>query len=169
MIIKQDLSDDYINETTKKEWIVLHGTSGGSYMSADSTLDIKDKINVHYAIDRDGTIYKRFDEKYWAYHTGTKAYCKKSIGIELVCWNNLEFRLGKYYTWTGKVIPENEVVKVNLFRGVKYFHCLTDAQIKAVKELVADIKTRHSINKIVYHSALSTKRTDFPPDYNILT
>lgn len=157
---------DMVQEVTTKTMIVLHGTAGGTAEGANAELDKVNKINVHYVIERSGIVYKRVQERYWAYHTGTKATSRISIGIELVNWCNLTEEDGKYLTWTKKEIPPDQVVPVDPpFRGVKFYQKLTDTQILVLKELIDQIKSRHPINKIVFHSSLSKQRTDFPPDF----
>ena len=83
-MIIQKPSTDFQSRETKKDMIVLHYTGGGSLSGAEATLAKKDYVNVHYAIDLNGDIIQYFDDKFWAYHTGTtKADAKRSIGIGL--------------------------------------------------------------------------------------
>jgi len=86
--------------------IVLHYTGGGTLSGAEATLAIRDYVNVHYCIDLNGDIIQYFDDKFWAYHTGTtKTDAKRSIGIEIVNWGHLTRRGDALYSWTGKLIP----------------------------------------------------------------
>jgi hypothetical protein len=64
----------------------LHHTVSSTMQSAWNWWnETEDHIATAFIIDKNGIIYRCFDEKYWAYHTGTGAhYDKHSIGIELV-------------------------------------------------------------------------------------
>ena len=161
----QKHSTDYVNETTDKDTIVLHYTGGGSLSGAEATLAIKDYVNVHYAIDRDGTIYQYFPETAWAYHTGSgKLNDMHSIGIEIVNWGHLKRVGNDLLTWTGKRINWSEVQKCKAFRGFEYWQKLTPMQELSLAWLIADIKTRYEVI-VKTHAELNTKKLDFPPDY----
>jgi N-acetyl-anhydromuramyl-L-alanine amidase AmpD len=150
-------SVDYIRETTPKNLIVLHYTGGGSLAGAEAQLAIKDYVNVHYAIDRDGQVYQYFDEKFWAYHTGTNlADAKRSIGIEIVCWGQLHRIADALFTWTDKKVVWDEVYHLKPFRGYEYFHRLTHAQETSVAALVADIMSRKAKIKVCTHAQMVT-------------
>lgn len=170
MNIIQKPSNDYIKQATTKMMIVLHYTAGGTMAGAEATLAIKDYVNVHYGIDDDGTIHQYFNEKYWAYHTGTnKQDAMDSIGIEIRSWGHLTKKGSKFYSWTGKEIPSAKVIKLNKFRGFEYWERLTPQQIQAVKELILAIRQRHPITKVITHAMIKPTKLDFPPDYPDIT
>ena len=166
MIIKQKPSQDYIKTATAKDMIVVHYTAGGSLAGAEATLAIRDYVNVHYCIDLDGKVYQYFDEKYWAYHTGTnQADAKRSIGIEIVNWGHLSRKGNTLYTWTGKKLDWSDVVRCTKFRGFEYWQKLTDKQVESLRELIAEIKSRHGIRRVTTHAKIKTTKLDYPPDY----
>jgi N-acetyl-anhydromuramyl-L-alanine amidase AmpD len=164
--IIQDPSTDFIKEVTTKKYAFIHGTAGGTYVGADTTLEIKDRVNVAYRMDIDGTIYEAFDSKYWAYHTGADGLNKNSVGLEIVNWVYVDFHDGYFWTWTGKKISPEHVVKLNMFRGHNYFHRLTIAQELALPEWMEMVIQKHpTIEEFKTHAEVNTNRSDFPPDY----
>ena len=166
MKITQKPSTDYVKQKTSKNLIVLHYTAGGSLSGAEATLAIKDYVNVHYCIDRDGSVYQYFDEKYWAYHTGTnQADAMRSIGIEIVNWGHLSRDHNDLLTWTGKRVAWGNVVRCKAFRGFEFWEKLTPAQEIAVSELIADIRKRYPDIAVTTHAKLKSTKLDFPPDY----
>ena len=169
MNIIQKPSTDYIKQSTKKNLIVLHYTAGGTLSGAEAALAIKDYVNVHYCIDRDGQVYQYFDEKYWAYHTGTgNADAMRSIGIEIVNWGHLT-RIGDaLFTWTDKKIPWDQVLHLKPFRGFQYWQKLTSEQERAVTELVSEIAHRWKLIKVCTHAMLKQTKLDYPPDYPVI-
>jgi N-acetyl-anhydromuramyl-L-alanine amidase AmpD len=169
MKIIQKTSVDYVKQSTAKNLIVLHYTAGGTLAGAESTLAIKDYINVHYCIDRDGKIYQYFPEKYWAYHTGTGlADAKRSIGIELVNWGHLTRISDVLFSWTDKKIPWAQVQRCKPFRGYEYWQKLTAEQEASVKWLVWDIKARWKGINVCTHAQLKTTKLDYPPDFPVI-
>ena len=71
---------DFNRSVTDKNLIVLHYTAGGTLAGAEATLSIADYVNVHYCIDKDGTVYQYYPEKNWAYHR--KLLCQPLIWLE---------------------------------------------------------------------------------------
>ena len=166
MNIIQKQSTDYIAQRTVKKLIVLHYTAGGTMAGAEAALAIKDYVNVHYGIDDDGTIHQYFKDEFWAYHTGTnKQDAMDSIGIEIRSWGHLTKKGNKFYSWTGKEIPPEKVIKLNKFRGFEYWERLTPQQIQAVKELILMLRQKHPIIKVTTHAVMKPTKLDFPPDY----
>ena len=166
MKIVQKKSDDFIASATIKDTIVLHYTGGGSLAGAEATLGLKDYVNVHYCIDKDGTVYQYIDEKYWAYHTGTgKANDRHYIGIEIVNWGHLARKGNKLCSWVNSVIDWDKTVRCTKFRGFEYWEKLTPQQEAVLPELIAEIKARNPIKKVITHAKVKPTKLDFPPDY----
>jgi len=178
---------DWFDEWTIKNLIVLHGTAGLTYTGIDATLDIEDRINVHYVITRDGLIRQRFPESGWAYHTGYKESSQRSIGIELESWVIAQKLDGKFYN-AGynfkKEIPADEILELQPFRGIKYYHALTKKQKDVLYLLILELQSRHPIpadwhreinslptaqkKGIITHAVIKSTRYDYPPDYPLL-
>ena len=158
-------STDYIKIETIKKMVVLHYTAG-MFPGYEASLNIRDYVNVHYSIRRNGQIRSYFAEKYYSYHTGTtKKHAMESIGIEIECWGHLD-RIGNALkTWTGKTVPWTEVVKCEEFRNYIYWHSLTPEQYAALDWLLPDIRTRNPIKIQTTHAVLNQYKLDFPPSY----
>ena len=121
--------------------IVLHYTADGPG-SAVSYFKNYRRASAHYVIERDGQIIRMVDHKYAAWHAGYKprdeyerdrlAIVKpneSSIGIEIVNWGMVDHN---FKTWTGKVLPDDEVVLVD----GKFWQKYTEPQYVALKWLV---------------------------------
>src|SRR3954465_5266603 len=88
----------FYEEPTRKQFVVWHGTEGRTRFTPSSgrpgrattsidswNLDAS-RIGAPYLVDRDGTIYKTFEDSGWIYHlglNGTKGrYDRSSVAIE---------------------------------------------------------------------------------------
>ena len=163
-------SSDFMKEETPKNLLVLHYTAGGTLAGAEATLAIKDYVNVHYCLDRDGKVYQYFDERYYAYHTGTGvADAKRSIGIEIVNWGHLDRKGNALYSWVNKLIPWTDVIKLQKFRGYEYGERLTPEQETMIPLLVADICSRWPGMAVTTHAMMNAKKLDFPPGYPVIS
>ena len=164
--IKEDITQvsfsekQYIKTKTSKNQIFLHHTAGNT--SGINTFSgwesNKERVATCVAIcgkpkknDKfiDGEIIQGFSSKYWAYHLGLKestfnkfglrykSLDKNAIGIEICNWGQLTYKNQKFYTYVNSVVPNEEVIELDQpFRGYKYFHAYTDAQLVAVEKLL---------------------------------
>lgn len=149
--IKQVPFKDYYNESTEKKQIYLHHTAGGP--SGEQVFAIWDRSPVRVAtcvaISSDGTIVQGYSSKKWAYHLGlTKEPFKAngvpyisldriSIGIEICAWGYLTKSGNVYKTYTGAVVPAEEVCLLDKpYKGHKHWHAYTDAQIESTRKLL---------------------------------
>lgn len=149
----------YIKEETKKKQIVLHHTAGNSSgvnVMINWNNDKRGKIATCVSISGkrssnsyDGEIVQGYSSKFWAYHLGIKqevfssnnvAYQnldKQAIGIEICNWGPLEKINDKYYNYVDKEVPFSEVcILEKPFKGYKYYHAYTDAQIESTRQLL---------------------------------
>ena len=150
----------YIKEETKKTQIVLHHTAGNS--SGVGTIkmwDTDDRGRIATCVTisgkglskdtYDGEICQAFSSKYWAYHLGVKgdvfrsqglpakSLDKLSIGIEICSWGPLEKKGDKFYNYVDREVPADQVTELETpYKGHKYYHRYTDAQIESVKNLL---------------------------------
>ena len=121
--------------------IVIHSTynaTGGDPFSVSKIIDIYKSYGVspHYLVARDGTVYRMVDEKNIAYHAGDS---KMPDGR-----NNVNaFSIGIEVIGKGNGSP-------------------SDAQYDALKKLIADIETRHTIKHILGHSDIAPGRKSDP-------
>jgi len=149
----------YIKEETPKKQIVLHHTAGNSSgVGTISMWDNDDRGRIATCVVisgpntkgmPDGEICQAFSSKYWAYHLGIKPEVFKAynvsyqsldriaIGIEICNWGPLSLKNGKYYNYVNMEIPFDQVTTlVEPYKGFKYYHKYSDAQIQSVKDLL---------------------------------
>lgn len=106
----------------------------------------------------DGQIVQGFSSRFWAYHLGLKqtvftkagvkyqSLDKISIGIEICNWGQLTLKDGKYINYVNREVPADEVcILEKPYKGYKYYHNYTDAQIESVKELLLLWKKTYNI------------------------
>lgn len=187
-----------IKTALPKKYVVWHGTFnrtkytpyGIKAIKPTALLDqwelSKEKFGAPYLIDRDGTIYKTYDDTEWSYHLNlpsTKGlYDKQSIPIMIANELHLLRENGQFYAFE---YPHS----TNLYHGPvisqdwkthKYWAKIDDVQFDALLDLTLDICNRHKIEPILYtgdtnvnniwergtiftHSMLNNAATDFPP------
>lgn len=145
---------------TKKTQIYLHHTAGNSnpkgvYKWWESNPErIGTCIVIGGLPDKsktwiDGEIVQGYSSKYWAYHLGLKEQTFDkfgipymsldtiSIAVEICNWGQLTLKNGKFYNYVNGLIPNDQVCELNTpFRGFKYYHSYTDAQIESLKQLL---------------------------------
>jgi hypothetical protein len=150
----------YVKEATKKLQIVLHHTAGNSSGPATIKMwdnDDRGRIATCITISGkglsrdtyDGEICQAFASKFWAYHLGIKPDVFRAnglpyrsldpiaIGIEICNWGPLTNKNGKYYNYVDRLVPADQVCELAVpYKGHKYYHRYTDAQIQSVKELL---------------------------------
>jgi N-acetyl-anhydromuramyl-L-alanine amidase AmpD len=150
----------YIKEEHTKKQIYLHHTAGGANPIAtfkywESTSErVATCVTIGGKADKsnawiDGEIVQGFSSKFWAYHLGLQTSTFKklnvpyqsldkiSIGVEICNFGFVNYKDGKFLTYVNSVIPKEDVIELDhAFRGHKFFHAYTDAQIESVKELL---------------------------------
>jgi hypothetical protein len=163
-------TSQYVDEETKKLQIVLHHTAGNS--SGPGTIkmwnnDDRGRIATCITISGkglstdtfDGEICQAFSSKKWAYHLGIKSDVFRAqalpyrlldplaIGIEICNWGPLTQKAdGKYYNYVDRVVPNDQVCELPVpYKGHKYYHAYTDAQIESVKQLLIYWSKVHGI------------------------
>lgn len=162
--------DEYIQEEVKKHQIVLHHTAGNS--SGVSTIGIwntdkRGRIATCVTISGkgqsrntyDGEICQAFSSKHWAYHLGIKPDVfrangvkpqnldKLSIGIEICNWGPLDKVGDKFFNYVDREVPNDQVCELETpYKGHKYYHAYTDAQIESVRQLLLYWKNVHNID-----------------------
>lgn len=153
---------EFINSVTKKTYIFIHHTAGWNNpynVIDDWNTDTRGAIGTHYVIGGpsingdlkfDGEIVRCISERNHAYHLGGNLPSKlttNSIAIELCNFGQLTQRNGKYYTYTNAECPKNQVLELpKSFRGHKFWHKYSNAQIQALKDLLIDIGKRNGIS-----------------------
>ena len=162
--------DEYVTEYGKikgRKHIFLHHTSGWNDPIAtikDWENDARGKIGTHYVIGGtnlktddervDGLIVKCIPDDYFAWHLGSTSkdginfeMHKTSIGIEICNFGYLTQKNGKFYTYTGQVVPQKYVCDLGFkFRGYQYWHKYTEAQIESLEHLLTMLGKKYSID-----------------------
>lgn len=163
--------NEYYKSSTKKDTIYLHHTAGshrpdwsidgwahdktasGDHLHVATAYVIGGISTQNKDASFDGIIYKAFEDEFWAHHLGTTlqnngALNQKSVGIEICNYGPLvKTNDGKFLTYVKNEVPADMVYELTTpFRGFKFYHKYTTAQIQAVKELMLDIAHRHGIN-----------------------
>lgn len=161
------LSDEqYYKEVTFKDTIYIHHTAGGhrpDWTIAGWQNDSLGRVATAFVIggksitdgdtSYDGKVYLAFEPKYWGFHLGIKAannkqLNSKAIAIEICNYGGLTLGSdGRYYNYVNKPIPASDVIDLKVpFRGYRYYHKYTDAQIQAVSELIRSLGHEFNIN-----------------------
>ncbi len=161
-IIQVDFPDNqYVKEQTDKKQIILHHTVSGLGVDGDIAWwrQTVERIGTAIIIGWDGKIYQCFSSKYWAYHlgAGNQNLDKQSIGIEIDSWGGLVKYQNKWYPakWNSnskKYVPnisvkpiENFVEYTNGYKGLYAYEKYTNAQIKAVGQLLVFFSEKYNI------------------------
>ena len=171
-------------EKTRKTHVVWHGTAGrtsstpaaGRPGRATTSIDGWNldaaRVGAPYVVDRDGTIYKTFDDAEWIYHLGIKGtngrYDKSSVAIEYA--NELavtvdEDRVYAFGIETPNTIYNGPFVAYK-WRGAEFFAQLDEAQIDAGIALTLDICRRHNLDPVFYYPSTTY---DYPRCFEVAT
>ncbi|MBK9477677.1 MAG: N-acetylmuramoyl-L-alanine amidase [Bacteroidetes bacterium] len=145
----------YFKEEQVKKQIVIHHTVSGpdAVTVFEGWASNPDRVATAFVISGNGTIVQGFGSKYWAHHLGLKrpnntALNKASIGIEVCNWGGLTFKDGKYYSAFKREVPAANLVDYGKkFRGFRFFHKYTPAQIESLRQLLVFLADKYSISK----------------------
>lgn len=177
-------TNQWFHEPTAKKYVVWHGTAGRTAhtpvgpRAGQATTSIDgwnlnaERVGAPYLVDRNGTIYKTFDDAEWIYHLGLKGtngrYDRASVAIEFANELGLTLDGDRFYAfgmqtpntiYTGRVMSEE-------WRGFQHFAQFGEAQIDAGIELTLDICRRHEIDPIFYYPSTTL---DFPRCFQVAT
>lgn len=161
-------ANQYIPKVEKKTQIYLHHTAGAAsgVRTFEHWAKTKERIATCVCIsgpganEGDGTIVQGFSSKYWGYHLGVKSTVfralglpylelnKSSIGIEI---NNFGYLTkdteGNFRTYVGSIIPADQVIELKEpYKGHKYWHNYSDAQIESVRKLLLFWNAQYGIS-----------------------
>jgi len=173
----------YIKEATEKKQIVLHHTAGNS--SGIGTIrmwDTDDRGRIATCVTisgkgqskdtYDGEICQAFSSKHWGYHLGIKpdvfkskglpyrSLDKHAIGIEICNWGPLDRVNGKFYNYVDREVPADQVTELEIpYKGHKFYHRYTDAQIESTRQLLVYWNETYGIDLTYRHDDLWTVST----------
>jgi N-acetyl-anhydromuramyl-L-alanine amidase AmpD len=167
--------EEYYTTNENKEWLFLHHTAGWNnpFAVVDAwEADTRGKIGTEYIVGGrhiqtldakyDGQIVQCFpSHKNYAWHLGignTKVH-RASIGIEVCNFGWLvkdgnDFKTyisldntGKIVKGRGPIVNPSEVCDLGKeFRGFRYYHKYTDAQLSSLKYLITKIANETGID-----------------------
>lgn len=153
-----DSSQYYLQDSIKKQ-ICLHHTAGNgnAYATKDWWNRSPEKVATHFIIGADGTTLLVMPFNAWAWHLGVgmSNLDMGCIGIEICSYGWLSKKGGYFYNAYGSIVPADKVATLSKpYKGFIYFEKYTDAQIKALenllKFLIAEFKI--PLNKADFHT-----------------
>jgi len=166
-------ADQFLNEEHPKSQIFIHHTAGRSspYGPVDWWNSNSDRVGTAFVIAgkvkdkdskwKDGDILQCFSSKKWAYHLGLKpgifekfnvpykSLDKTSVAIEVCNWGYLKKQAnGTFMNYVNGLVPVDEVMDLGVeYRGYRYYHKYTDAQIASLRDLLIYLCERYGIPK----------------------
>lgn len=169
----------YVKELTAKKRIVLHHTAGGH--RPDYTIQgwetdperiatafvVGGKSTTNGDAAFDGKTYQAFNTDFWAWHLGAKGtngvYDKDSVGVEICNYGGLTpLKNGTFLNYVKKPVPADQVCDLGyVWRGYRYYHAYTDAQIAELAEI---IKYLHDVHKMKFEKGRVFTVADFETD-----
>lgn len=146
----------YYKEDQVKKQIVIHHTVSGPNATRvfEGWASNPDRVATAFVIAGDGIITQGFGSKYWAHHLGLKktnntALNKASVAIEVCNWGGLTLKDGKYYSAFNREVAPNEVVDYGKkWRGYRFFHKYTPAQIESLRQLLVYLADKYAVSKV---------------------
>lgn len=162
--------NQYNRKVTPKRTIFLHHTAGSAspYGVLNWWNETPEKVGTAFVIGgkptrpnhkwKDGELVQAFSSKYWAWHLGlkksnmppgsesSKILNAQAIAVELCNWGYLTLQNGKFYTYVNSVVTDDEVIDLGFeYRGHRYWHRYTDAQIVMLEELIEYLAPTYDI------------------------
>ena len=150
---------EYLNGNYKNDYIILHHTAGGANPRAVVDYWAKDslgKVATEFVVGGqncstgntkyDGQIVRAFPEGCQGYHIGSSgsSYMNThSVGIEICNFGYVK----NAKTYTGTSVDSDQMVSLGaMFKGYSLWHKYSDAQIRAVRDLLLYISNRDNID-----------------------
>lgn len=156
-------SDEYFAGPNNPEYLFLHHTAGGNNPHATVLMwnnDTRGRIATEFVIggpsingksnEHDGVIVKCMPDGGYGWHlgdNGSQHMHINSVGIEVCNFGPLTKVGDKFKTYTGAIVHEDQVCDLGFtFRGHRYYHKYSDAQLEALRELILFIQDRDGID-----------------------
>jgi len=161
---------EYVRSETSKKYIFIHHTAGrhNPFKCIDHWAnDQRGRVGTNYVIGGlpstanvddlsssqkkyDGRVIQAIDDKYWGYHlgpNGSRFMTNHSLSIEICSAGFLTKKGDKFYTWyKDEVHPSQVVTLPTEFRGHKYYHKYSEAQLESLEALLRHLCEKHDIN-----------------------
>ena len=150
---------EYLPGPTQKEWLFIHHTAGwhNPYRTVDHwSGDSRGRIATEFVMggpsiynndfQYDGEIVRCLPDGAYAWHLGRNGehtMHTNSVGIEVCNFGYLKD--GK--TYAGSAVHEDQIVELEKkFKGYKFWHKYSDAQIESLRKLILFIADRDNID-----------------------
>jgi N-acetylmuramoyl-L-alanine amidase len=153
------------------QYLVMHFTASHSAKVAiDWLANPESKASAHVVIARDGTITQLLPFNQEAWHAGKSHWDghdglnHSSIGIELDNAGKLTRQGSKWLDWTGKQIPDSEVMEATHKNETEPagWHTYTEPQLQAARELGALLIQTYHLKDLVGHEDIAPGRKTDP-------
>lgn len=168
--------DEYLIGQSRPEYIFFHHTAGWEdpyKVIRNWNNDARGRIGTEFVIGgqsiynnnntHDGVIVRCMEDSGWAYHLGkvkSSHMHKNSVGIEVCNFGQLteggyknreglwvQKTPGKFYTYAGQQVNENQIFDLGYeWRGYRYWHNYSDAQIDALYNLTKYLSHKYEID-----------------------
>lgn len=192
-------NEEFYHDIVPKKTIYLHHTAGshrpdwvvsswerdrtrsGSVRHIATAYVIGGKSTRDGNIDFNGVIIECHPPEKWAHHLGIKANNNKrlnqeSIGIELCNYGPLSKKGDEYFNYVNGKVPADHVIDLGAeFKGYRYYHAYTSAQIEATKSLLIklgkdfDIDISKGMQRVLNGSKSFFRAEPFPEDGDTLS
>ncbi len=151
----------------RRQFIVVHFSAGSSkgveaYFQQPEALS-----SVHVMIARDGTVKQMVPFDFAAYHAGAGSWKgvsslnRVSLGIDLENWGPLELRNRAWTSWSGHVVPAEEVLLVG--EPPRPWQKYTELQLVSFVKVACALRQAYpSIEELVGHDQISPGRKTDP-------
>lgn len=136
----QNFGGNFFKEVHSKNQIVWHHSAGwdnarGMYdwWKQDGVYHVATSIGI---VDS-GTVFRGYDESFWAHHIGMKhwnnlARNRQSIAVEICNWGGLKETSEGLKTWANTIVPKNKAIELK-YKDYTYYEMYTDAEIESLK------------------------------------
>lgn len=144
---------EYVHKPSNKIGVCLHHTaSGGDPYRVGEVWngDDRGRVATHFVIGDGGTILQVMPLQCWGYHIAMfrEKLAKMDtpinsgyIGIEICNWGYLVKKGDVFLNYLGREVPADEIEELaEPFKTFRYWHKYTDAQVLAVRTLLAELK-----------------------------
>lgn len=156
-------NDEYFSGPNKPEYLFLHHTAGGANPFATAKQwndDTRGRIATEFLIGgpsvngketkHDGVIVKCLPDGAYANHlgkNGSQHMHTNSVGIEVCNFGPLTKVGSIFKTYSGAIVHPDQVCDLGFeFRGFRYYHKYSAAQIESLRELILFIADRDGID-----------------------
>ena len=185
-------SEEYYHDILPKKTIYLHHTAGSHRPDWTVSSWERDKTKTggvrHIAtayviggkstrdgnVKWDGTVIECHPPEKWAHHLGIKArnnkkLNKESIGLEICNYGPIKVKNGEYFNYVNSRVPKEDVIDLGFtFKGYRYYHAYTDAQIESTRQLIHYLSNKFEIDVAKGMKRIINKSLKMPEDLNLV-